>query len=373
MTNARFIQIHTLSSYPAALLNRDDAGLAKRMPYGGAIRTRISSQCLKRHWRVDRSGAERMADIDGAEASVRSRETVTKRVFGPLRAGGHDDKALKAIEDEIQKAVYGDKATDAKSRQPLLLGEPEIRWLAEQAHALAAEYGSDAKAAAEAAKDWSKGAKANMKAMRDAAALPGGLTAALFGRMVTADPEANIDAAIHVAHASTVHGQETESDYFSVVDDLKADNEDAGAAHIGETELNAGLFYGYVVIDRAMLLDNLGGDADMAAAVTRRLIETIATVSPGAKLGSTAPYSWAPWMLIEAGDRQPRSLAEAFRTPCAAATQDAEGRARDHLERLDGCYGGGEARREQAGQGEGGGDGEGQRQAGRGRGGWGGC
>ena len=94
-----------------------------------------------------------------------------------------------------------------------------------------------------------------------------------------------------------------------------------------------------------MLLDNLGGDADMAAAVTRRLIETIATVSPGAKLGSTAPYSWAPWMLIEAGDRQPRSLAEAFRTPCAAATQEAEGRARDHLERLDGCYGGGEARR----------------------------
>ena len=32
-TLPRFIQIHTLHNYPAALLNRDDAGLAKRLPY----------------------------------------------------------------------------------------------------------------------------------------------------------------------------------------------------------------------------------------------------------------------------------------------------------------------------------------------------
>ena len=34
MTTPRFLQIHTLHSYPAALLNRDDSGLAKRMPFG---------------------------------------------------------------------------------------------------------------------------------------------------------------------------------------------------------------------------------------------------------------------------------------------------------------------------------------------------
>ena len=51
MTTPRFLQIHTLHSYPAALLNRDDSGLAKRMRFGDAVRTRISSQCLKRHWR----------------------------------------------------------------------------------------------------------------------------------------------------------------------------------------------------------------------------------------------------------------------------------------------------------------------------------
>ena len=31
MTLPRFLQIHTLHNYPAALLNRDDAGLAKRL------------------------------------------------------------------------------------------------------------------------------------------------------------------------------------------------------------------------------------------------------------------------------------------------------------------------------------------------------
>ena len=49
--DARFIQIHTLTPYHATLLNREDAGFAKRIPFGGVTRTRISSQCLKRHWR----------------------------------------------------------------------------------------------------------------------------------------------------------------------------------------------------------------------------------------------------------------------------------------------------------------------------------
>ena len=39
MTSPRFVQIHFLTSYPAALLNRDDAGLAKRLPFGGVTRT----------------------------------------------------------------------------------------------------------------------------------------------------------------------------------------------------------------------------------------------------------------------------------------------------------------------------------------------
>lgn len=79
MTDARFLQIHTLTGYSAALLNRDDTGLAKRMPFGGVMRTRISSQCLKRHWRMAED-PHALNQIDGAEASIRSRELVTQKL-----------------------------------------------------------------------------------------------------------------------------------------------------------------------------------------------------------------------------------------------------------------------------------------------------
>ena len=344
MPDVRFLQIHSLHGYPAALLNRDDSGLAKRMTYGGTTRTRISSQCLKRHWRVS-DDIYALNGIDGATAAIRSREIVTRRVIEPLREAGHDEEIIKVIGEEFQLAVYGDKGGTRQGRQPLLLGEPEIEYLSREAQKIADAHASDPQAASDAAKDWRKSANANMKALRENCSLPGGLVAALFGRMVTSDVEANIDAAVHVAHAFTVHEEESESDYFTVVDDLHRIEDDAGADHIGESELTSGLFYGYVVLDREMLLRNLGGDTEMAGEVTRRLVHLIAMVSPGAKLGSTAPYDYASWLLIEAGEYQPRSLAEAFRKPCKALVDEAEAAVNTHIEKIDAAYGTNEARR----------------------------
>ena len=166
------------------------------------------------------------------------------------------------------------------------------------------------------------GARATtFRSFRETATLPAGLEGALFGRMVTSDPGANIEAAIHVAHTFTVHREESESDYFSVVDDLQREDEDAGAAHIGDMELTAGLFYGYVVVDVPGLVSNLEGckaeewqaaDRELAGRVVHNLIHLIATVTPGAKLGSTAPYSRARFMLVETGSGQPYSLARCF-------------------------------------------------------------
>jgi CRISPR system Cascade subunit CasC len=344
MPDVRFLQIHSLHGYSAALLNRDDSGLAKRITYGGIVRTRVSSQCLKRHWRKA-DGVHALQGIAGAPAAVRSRETVTRRVIEPLRNSGHDPKVIQAIETAFQIAVYGEKGDKRSNRQPLLLGEPEISYLADEARKLAEAHTGDPKAAEAAAKEWAKQSKSNMKALREQCSVPGGIIAALFGRMVTSDVEANIDAAVHVAHAFTVHAEESESDYFTVVDDLHRIDDDAGADHIGETELTSGLFYGYVVLDRNTLLKNLGEDTKMAGTVAERLVHLIATVSPGAKLGPTAPYGYASWMLVEAGDRQPRSLAEAFRKHCPPVTSDAEERLSQHLQKLDSVYETGEARR----------------------------
>ena len=357
MTIPHFLQIHTLHSYPAALLNRDDSGLAKRMPFGDAVRTRISSQCLKRHWRTAQDEFA-IHSIAGATAAVRSRNVINRRVIEPLRtASGYDGEVLNAIEGALNNGLYGSSGGTEQGRQPLLLGLPEVEYLQGKAAAIAQEHAADAKAAWEAAAQLfiaRGGESSNFQAFRQAAALPGGLEGALFGRMVTSDPGANIEAAIHVAHAFTVHREESESDYFSVVDDLQRADEDPGAAHIGDTELTAGLFYGYVVVDVPGLISNLegcpaadwqGADREMAGAVVHNLIHLIATVSPGAKLGSTAPYGYAELVLVEAGGRQPRSLANAYRTPAKARLDDAIKKLADHLEKLDDCYGGQEVRR----------------------------
>jgi CRISPR system Cascade subunit CasC len=342
MTDPRFLQIHFLAPYTAALLNRDDAGLAKRLPYGGALRTRISSQCLKRHWRLA-DDPHALVGIDGADAAYRSREIIEHKVFGDWAAEVDDDVA-KEIKDALLKVVYGDKGADKKSRQTLLLGEVEVAYLTEQAKALVAEAAGEKKAAREISATWLKEHKANLKALSEGAKLPGGLTGALFGRMVTSDPRANIDAAVHVAHAFTVHAEEAESDYFIAADDL-AREEDTGADTIQETELTSGLFYGYVVVDLPGLLSNLGGDTALAGEVLHNLVYLIAEVSPGAKLGSTAPYSRASLMLLEAGDRQPRSLAEAFREPCPPETGRAVAALSEHLSAVDAAYATGETRR----------------------------
>ena len=360
MSIARFLQIHTLHSYPAALLNRDDSGLAKRMPFGGAVRTRISSQCLKRHWRVAKDDFS-LHNLAQATSAIRSRNVVEREVIDPLReTDGVSGEVIAAVESAFNIGVYGSSGTTETGRQPLLLGRPEVEYLQTKAAAICQEHSDDAKAAGDAATAlFSKtpalgGERPNFAAFRKSAALPGGIEGALFGRMVTSDPGANIEAAVHVAHAFTVHREESESDYFSVVDDLQREDEDPGAAHIGDMELTAGLFYGYAVVDVPGLVSNLQGcpaedwqsaDRELAGQVVHNLLQLIATVSPGAKLGSTAPYGYADLLLVEAGARQPRSLANAFRQPSppqiAAAAQALAG----ELQELDEMYGCKETRR----------------------------
>ena len=365
-----FLQIHYLAAWPGALLNRDDAGLAKRLPFGTAVRTRVSSQCQKRHWRcADDQYHDRALRTLAREAGVegtRSKITIEREVIRPLK-GRFADDALEAVQGVFLTHFYGKNAKSSDSRQALLFGRPEIAWMRENAERILSEN-ADAKAAEAAANAWIKEGRANLNQLREQAALSASLEAALFGRMVTSDTKANTDAAIHVAHAFTVHEEQPELDYFTVVDDLRgrAEGDDAGAAGVFDTELTSGLYYGYVVVDLPLLVSNLTGcdrkdwakdqDRYLAARVVENLIYLIAEVSPGAKKGSTAPYSRAELVLVEAGDRQPRTLANAFRDAVPLVDR-ASNRSlghrtaqamRGHLNTMDTLYETGEARRQVA-------------------------
>ncbi len=360
----RFLQVHTLSPYTGVLLNRDEDGLAKRLPYGGVSRTRVASQCLKRHWRMaeDPRALEKIG-----VASVRSRYLVDKIIKQARSSGVRWDHAVvEALAPWFQFAIYGFNREDAPTehgeksrfenkRQPLLFGVPEIEWLGTEFARLMAQADGNAENAFKLAKRWvdgdgtgspQKSFRANIRAMRESTQLPAGLTAALFGRLVTSDSAANMTGPLHVAHSFSVHAEEVETDYLTAVDDLLEAG--SSAATIQETELTSSLFYGYVVVDIPSLAANLGEElssAPLTGKVLYNLVHLIAEVSPGAKLGSTAPYSRASLMLLEAGDRQPRSLAEAFRTPCAPELDAAAEVLAAHLHKLDAVYATGEQRR----------------------------
>lgn len=361
MSLPRFIQIHTLHTYPAALINRDDAGLAKRLPYGSAVRTRISSQCLKRHWRVaeDAFALSRL----GVPMATRTRY-VAELVRRRLVEQGIDETRAFAAAEALLEALFGDKADKKKdgskalqTGQAVLFGNEEIAYLTRRCREIASDFAEPSALKAEIDK-FLKAEKKNIEK------LGSGLESALFGRMVTSDALANRDASVSVAHAFTVHEAQVENDYFTVVDDFAQDEDGAGSAGIFDTELASGLYYGYVVVDVPQLVANLEGinpqdvfaantgtaQRELAGKVIQHLLHLIATVSPGAKRGSTAPYDWAKFVLVEAGDWQPRSLAAAFHDPLplrgdAPIVTRAAGKLAREIGALDAAYGMPTARR----------------------------
>lgn len=339
-----FLQVHTLTSYPASLLNRDDAGLAKRIPFGNASRLRVSSQCLKRHWREELQRA--LPDVPD---SLRTRSFFTRAVGPRLIEAGMDEAMAAALVLALAKGVIDGGVKDTgELAQPVLFGQREAEYFAEVARR-AADGAASKEAAAKAVAERLKSAdeKKNIAAMKASAA---GLSAGLFGRMVTSDLLARVDAPVHVAHAFTVHAAASEMDYFTVVDDLNRDDE-TGAAHANQSELAAGIYYGYVAVDLPLLVSNLTGadrgdwraqDATAPRRVLESLLRAIPSVSPGAKLGATAPYSRAEMVLLEAGTQQPRTLANAFLDAVdarQATMTQAIARLGQYLQRIDGMYG----------------------------------
>lgn len=357
MSEDKFLQFHTLTSYPGTLLNRDDAGFAKRLPFGGATRTRVSSQCLKYHWRHHEGENALYADDFDVDASIRSRRTFHRKIVEPLIEEGYPPalvrgatlalqvrlleggKASKtAVKTILQPGEDDDPVDILETGQVTIFGEPELRYLrklaAQRIEAVREKHGDLADKPSE---EWSndelkeiaddirafdkKELKKNLKGLRMAA----GLDAAMFGRMATSDILARGDAAVHVAHAFTTHPEESESDYFTAIDEIKqTETEEQGSGHLNSSELTSGLFYSYVVVDVPLLISNIEGtpreewrnaERSLAADVVERFVHLLTTVSPGAKLGSTAPYSYAQCLLAEAGDAQPRTLANAFQNP----------------------------------------------------------
>lgn len=305
-----FLQLHLLTAYPPSNLNRDDLGRPKSAVMGGANRLRISSQSLKRAWRTSDLFKAALA----AHLGTRTKRMGT-RVLQSLVAQGLDEDAaqeaaaaIAGVFGKVKTAKKEPKKDAKKDAKTVVETEQLVHFAPEE---IAAIDGLTATLAAEKRQPTEE-ELASLASKRHRA-----VDVALFGRMLAAAPALNVEAAAQVAHGMTVHQVAIESDYFSAVDDLNKPEEedDAGAAHIGETEFGAGLFYLYLCVDRDLLARNLGGDEELAGHALRALTEAAAKIAPRGKQATFASRAYASYILAEAGRQQPRSLAVAFLHP----------------------------------------------------------
>jgi len=295
----RFIQLHLLTFYPPANLNRDDTGRPKTAVMGGYPRLRVSSQALKRSWRESDAFAQALDGYLG-KRTARIGALVEKHLLEKGRDAGTARSVARDIASIFGKLKKEDDPNPTFTEQLAFISPGEQ----EKALALA-----DARADGADETDLAKIAPMVLTE-RDTAA-----DVAMFGRMLASHPDFNREAAVSVAHAVTTHRVVVEDDYYTAVDDLKKSAEDAGAGFIGEAGFGSGVFYLYLCIDRALLLENLGGDAGVARKALEALVTAAATVGPRGKAKSFGSYARTSYMLAERGDGAPRTLAGAFVEP----------------------------------------------------------
>ncbi len=323
---SRFIQLHLLTAYPPANLNRDDMGSPKTAKMGGYDRLRVSSQCLKRTWRTSTSFEQALEGHIGiGHIGTRTKEMGLKAYQQMTNKGVAHKKALEwsqaiagvfgKLKQLSKKEKEGLKKLDDDERIKKELVELEIEQLVffdtQEVHDILNLADKIAEREEEASSE-----ELNLlrKKVTD-------VDIALFGRMLTKSDTGNsltkfcMEAACQVAHAISVHPVVIEDDYFTAVDDLNDGQEDTGAAHIGETRFAAGLFYSYICINRELLIENLDGDETLANKAIRALTEAAVKVAPEGKQNSFASRAYASYVLAEKGNQQPRSLSVAYLKP----------------------------------------------------------
>jgi CRISPR system Cascade subunit CasC len=317
---SQFIQLHLLTSYPPANLNRDDLGRPKTAKMGGVDRLRVSSQSLKRAWRTS---SLFQSALDG-HLGVRTKR-LGEEAFEKLLNGGVSEKNATEWAVTIAETFGKSKKDKPLEIEQLAHVSPAERQLIDD---LVAVLVSEKRAP-------EPQELALLKKEAHAVDI------ALFGRMLASSPGFNVEAACQVAHAISVHPVVIEDDYFTAVDDLNNNEDDAGAAHIGEAGFAAGLFYLYICIDKTLLTENLDGNKALVDKTITGIVEAAVKVGPTGKQNSFASRAYATYVLGEAGAQQPRSLSVAYLQPLISQNQavDAIKLLEEHRQQQQKVYG----------------------------------
>jgi CRISPR system Cascade subunit CasC len=291
------IEIHAIQNHSPANLNRDDLGAPKTCYFGGVLRSRISSQCIKRSIRMS-------GEFKALCGGVRTRQLaklIADKVTGKPNVKKRAAKILKecgiAPKDEDRSDMLVFTTREAIQEMVALLQSGDGK-TDEQ---LATEFG---------------------RLIAERTAVP---DMALSGRMLETGvlKDTTVDAALQVAHAISTHEARPEVDYYVAADDIPGD--DAGAGYVDEALFASACFYKYFSIHWETLVANLKGygknHEELAAHTVGAFIRAAALVNPTGKQNSFAAHNPPDGMMIEIKDT-PISYANAFAKPAAQGERD---------------------------------------------------
>lgn len=304
------IEINMLKNYLPSNLNRDENGAPKTCMFGGVKRNRISSQCMKRSWRRSEIFS---SEIGSDKLGVRTRN-MPELVADKLLESGIKDDVVAVVKEVLSSfGTTKDKATDnLKTPTVIMYGSDDIEDIAE--YALSAVKGKTVKDVDRVAFK-----KELELALKDNSKRSVSVDMALWGRMVTSDALADVDAAMRVAHAISTNKAMVESDFFTTFDDYLTGEESFGAGMMDYTDYTSACFYIYASIDTDILVDNLANAENKEELVNKivcALVETMAYTNPSGKQTSFAAASLPSAILVEMKSKKiAADYSSAFETP----------------------------------------------------------
>ncbi len=279
------IEIHAIQNHSPANLNRDDLGAPKTCYFGGVLRSRISSQCIKRSIRM----SEEFKALCGGIRTRQLAKLIAEKVEGKADV---KKRAAKVLEK------CGIKPKDENRSDMLVYTTREA--IEEMAKLLA---GSDA--------DVDELAKKFGQLIATKVVVP---DMALSGRMLETGvlKDTTVEAALQVAHAISTHEARPEVDYYVAADDVPGD--DAGAGYVDEAMFSSACFYKYFSIHWETLVSNLHGNRELAAHTVGAFLRGAARANPTGKQNSFAAHNPPDGVMVEIKDSAV-SYANAFARP----------------------------------------------------------
>jgi len=344
------LDFHVLTVFPPHNVNRDEDGRPKTALFGGVLRGRISSQAKKRAIRFSSHFRDLQRATRTREAGVKTylelerlgvgdevvRVLAARAVNHALGGGGKvpDLKAAKELIDKpekgrLEQAVADHGLDEAAARRHVLLralrSDQGLVVSVRELAALDAWVADLAEACRDGGKEAQKETEARCKAICDGGLLrPDDLDddTALFGRMVAAKPDLNVEAACAVSHAITTHRFTVEGDYFSAGEELNALGE-TGAAITSYAFFGGGVYYQHAVLDVAHLRQALGDAARVRAAV-RGFLDGLLFAQPTGKRNAFASDVVPAYVLCGRGTAPSFNAMLAFLKPVAPEDGDGD-------------------------------------------------